>query len=194
MVEPADAPRNAVRQLLFLAALIAAGYLCLRTLRFARSEINLAFVCIFLLLPFLAIRPVLRLHHWHKILTTVFLTPLLAGSLLALFFTVAFDIPATLTHRELSRELSSIQQEHYSVHLLWEETAGGAIGPHGVDLEQRMFILPGLYVVKHIDYFDGAHEGSLSMAGPDQIKVHIPKSYSRQEIDKVYSLKQRVYF
>ena len=30
-----------------------------------------------------------------------------------------------------------------SVHLLWEETAGGALGDHGVSLK-RMFVAPGL--------------------------------------------------
>src|SRR4051812_3930048 len=136
MIETADASRNAVRQLLVVAALIAAGYLCLRTLRFTSNALNLAFVCAYLILPSLAIRPVMRLRSWPKVLTTILLTPLLALSLTLLLFTVACDIPAALEHRELIRQLSSVQQGHYSVHLLWEESAGGAVGPHGVVLEQ----------------------------------------------------------
>ena len=62
--------------------------------------------------------------------------------------TVSCDLPAVLQHRELSRELAHIQQENCSVYLLRESTPGGALGAHGVALEQRMSIVPGLYVVK----------------------------------------------
>lgn len=173
---------------------MAAGYLCIRALRFTNEGLNLAFGCAFLLLPFLAIWPVLRLHGRPRALAAVLLAPVLVLSLLFLFFTVVFDIPAFVQHRELSRELGSVRQGHYSVHLLWEETAGGAVGPHGVSLEQRMFVIRGLYIVKHIAYFDGAYEGSLSAQGPDKVRVHIPKSDFRQEVDRVYSLKPMVYF
>jgi len=192
--EAADDRRTSVRQLLVLAALIAVGYLCIRALRFTNEGLNLAFVCAFLLIPFFAVRPVLRLRRWPKVLTTILLAPVLALCLLCLLVTVTCDIPAVAKHRELSRELSTVQQEHYSVHLLWQETAGGAVGPHGVGLEQRMFIVPGLYVVKHLDYFEGAHEGSLSAEGADKVRLHIPKSNLHQEVDQVYSLKRRVYF
>jgi len=194
MIEAADDRRTSVRQLLVLAALIAVGYLCIRALRFTNEGLNLAFVCAFLLIPFFAVRPVLRLRRWPKVLTTILLAPVLALCLLCLLVTVTCDIPAVAKHRELSRELSTVQQEHYSVHLLWQETAGGAVGPHGVGLEQRMFIVPGLYVVKHLDYFEGAHEGSLSAEGADKVRLHIPKSNLHQEVDQVYSLKRRVYF
>ena len=194
MAEVGDDSRDAVRQLVIIAALIAAGYLCSRNLRFTSHVLNLAFACVFLVLPFLAIRPVLRLRRWPKVLTTIVLTPLLALSLLVLVFTAACDIPAALQHRELVRELSSVSQDHYSVHLLWEETAGGAVGPHGVGLEQRMFILPGLYVVRHLDYFEGAHSGSLSAQGKDKVMLHIPKENWHSDINRVYSLKRWVYF
>jgi hypothetical protein len=68
------------------------------------------------------------------------------------------------------------------------------LGPHGVALEQRMFVVPGLYMVRHLDYFEGAHEGSLSAEGADRVRVHIPKSDLHQEIDLVYSLRRLVYF
>ena len=75
-----------------------------------------------------------------------------------------------------------------SVHLLWEETAGGALGPHGVGLEQRMFVVPGLYLVKPLDYFEGAHEGSLAFEGTDKVRVYIPKheSFMRSSADSTF--------
>ena len=194
MIESADYRRNPVTDLIALAALMPLGYLCMQTLRFTNDLLNVAFVCSFLLIPFLAVRPVLRLRGWPKAVTTIFLTPLLALSLLLLLVTASCDIPAILKHRELSRELARVQQRHYSVHLLWQETAGGAVGPHGVALEQRMTIIPGLYVVKRLDYFDEAHEGDLSAEGSDKVRLHIPKSFSHQQVDQVYSLKSRVYF
>jgi uncharacterized membrane protein (UPF0136 family) len=194
MIEPADDSSSAIRQLLVVAALMAVGYVCIRTLCFTNDGLNLAFVCGFLLLPFFAIRPVLRLRGWPHVLMTVLVAPLLALSMLALLFTASCNIPAYVQHRELNRELSRVQQGRYSVHLLWQETAGGAVGPHGIGLEQRMFIFHGLYMVKHLDYFEGAHEGSLSAEGADKVRLHIRQSSSHQEVDKVYSLKQRVYF
>jgi hypothetical protein len=194
MVSFADEGSRALRQLLLVAALIALGYVCIRTLRFTSDGLNVAFVCAFLLIPFLAIRPVLRFRRWAKVLTTVLLAPFWALSLFLLLFTATCDIPAVVTHRELSRELGGVRQGHYSVHLVWQETAGGAVGPHGVGLEQRMFIVPGLYAVRHLDYFEGVREGSLAADGADKVRVHIPKSDMHQEVDRVYSLKPRVYF
>jgi len=156
MTESADERRNPVRQLVVVAALIALGYVCIRTLRFTNDVLNLAFVCAFLLVPFLAVRPVRRLGRWPKVFTTIVLVPLLALSSLCLLLVATCNVPAAARHRELSRELSSVRLGPYSVHLLWQETAGGAVGPHGVGLEQRMFIVPGLYIVKHLDYFEGA--------------------------------------
>jgi hypothetical protein len=161
---------------------MAAGYLCIRTLRFTNDGLNIAFGCAFLLLPFLAIRPTLRLRGLPRALAVFFLAPVLAISLFSLFTIAVFDIPAAVRHAELSRELGSVRQGHYSVHLLWEETAGGALGPHGVGLEQRMFIVPGLYIVKHIAWFDEAYQGSLSAEGLDKVRVRIPKNKFRSKL------------
>ena len=57
-----------------------------------------------------------------------------------------------------------------------------------------MFIVPGVYVVRHLDYFEGVHEASLAAEDGDKVRVHIPKSDMQQEVDRVYSLKPRVYF
>lgn len=194
MTESAEERRNPVRQLIVVAALMALGYVCIRTVRSTNDVLNLAFVCAFLLVPFLAVRPVLRLRRWWKVFSTIALVPLLALSSLGLLLMATCNVPAALSHRELSRELSTVRMGLYSVHLLWQETAGGAVGPHGVGLEQRMFIVPGLYLVKHLDYFEGAYEGSLSVEGADKVRLHISKTAFRQEIDRVYPLKRRVYF
>jgi len=57
-----------------------------------------------------------------------------------------------------------------------------------------MFIVSGLYIVKHLDYFEGAYQGDLSVEGADKVRLHIPKTTFHQEIDRVYLLKRRVYF
>jgi hypothetical protein len=194
MSDSTDDRRNSVRQLLVVAALITVGYICVRTLRFTHYGLNVAFVCTFFLIPFLAVRPVLRMRRWPRVLTTILLVPVLAVSLFSLLITMTCDVPAAIEHREMSRELSTIRQGRYSVHLLWEETAGGAVGPHGVALQQRMFILPGLYLVKYVDYFEGAHEGSISAEGATKVRLQMPKRDWQQEVDKVYSLKPWVYF
>jgi hypothetical protein len=201
MIESTNDGRNSVRQLLALAALMAVGYGCIRTLRFTNGWLNFVFVCAFLLIPFLAIRPLLRLRRWPRVLTTILLSPFFAISLLLLLVQASCEAPALIEHRELSRELRVAQQGHYSIHLLWEETAGGAVGPHGVGLEQRMFIFPGLYAVKYLDYFEDyfewTTEGSLSVEGADKVRLRITRrgvGGLSHEIDRVYSLKPWVYF
>jgi len=167
----------------------------MRTLRFTHHGLNVAFV--FLSIPLFAVRPALRLPRWPKTLTLALLMPLSAFSVVGLLGMVACDIPAALSHRQLSRELCALQQGQYSVHLAWEETAGGAVGPHGVSLEQRRSILPGLYVVKSLDYFEGASKGTLSWLGPDRVSLYIPiAGYDRDQknVQRVYSLKPWLYF
>jgi len=110
----------------------------------------------------------------------IVLAPLLALSLLCLLFTASCDLPAVMQHREMSRQLSHVQWGNYSIHLLWEETPGGAVGPHGVVLEQRKAIVPGLYLVKQLDYFEDANEGSLSVDEAGRIRLHIPQSPAHQ--------------
>jgi len=187
---------NPVRRLLGLVGLMVTMYLGLRTLRFSNNWYNLAFYFLFLLLPFVALRLALRLRRRAKILAVVVLAPLLAFSSIGLLAFVACDIPAEAGHRELSRELSTVRQGRYSLHLVREQTAAGAVGPHGVGLEQRMTILPGLYTVKYLDYFEGASEGSLSVPEPSRIELYIPNAgYSyKHEVHRVYLLKPWVYF
>jgi hypothetical protein len=180
-------------QLVAVAVLMVLSHLCTGALGFTNGWVNLVFQHMYLVWPFLAIRPARRLSGGAKLVGWIVLAPLLAFSFLGLFFTVILDIPAVVEKVELSRDLSSVAQGSYSVVLLDQETAGGAVGPHGLSLEQRMFILPGVYVVKYVDYFEDGVEGSLLAEGTDKVRLHIPKRASHQEVDRVYSLKRRVY-
>lgn len=188
--------RKTVRQLLVIAVLLAVGYACLRTLRFSNDALNLAFVCAFLAIPLFAISPVRQLPRWPRVLTTIILVPLLALSAMFFVAMASCDIPAHLNHVELTRQLSTVQQGRYSVHLVKERTAGGAVGPHWVSLEQRLFIVPGLYVVKGLDSFDEVDGASLSAEGAGKVKLHVPENSwrQRQEFERVYTLKPWVYF
>lgn len=185
---------NPKRQLLGLALLLVVMYLCACSLRSTNDWVNLTFVGLIHLLSFCAIPLVLHLRGRAKLWAAVVLLPILAFSFIGLVGVAIFDIPAALKHRQMNRELGAIQQGRYSVHLVWEETAGGALGPHGVALEQRMFIAPGLYVVNYLDYFPEAHEGNLAITGANKITVHIPATSRHQSTDQVYSLKPWVYF
>ena len=188
---------NPVRELVFLVALASFMFLCMRTLRFTRDELNIAFGCLFLLLPVFAIKPSLRLPRRAKIAALALLIPTLAFSVLRLLAMAACDIPDAITHRQLSRELCRLQHGPYTVRLAWEETSGGAVGPHGVILEQRRTILPGIYAVKFLDYFEGATEGSVTFVGRDRISLYIPIAGYHQDqnnIQRTYSLRPWLYF
>jgi hypothetical protein len=196
MTDNRDPPArsNPTRQLLGLALLLVSMYLCASSLRSTNVWVNLTFVAFMNLLPFCAIPSVLRLRGRSKLSAHLVLWPVLASSLLGLVALAIFNIPAVLANRQMSRELGAVQQGRYSVHLIWKETAGGALGPHGVALEQRMLIAPGLYVVNYLDYFPEAHEGNLTITGANQIAVHITATSRHQGTDQVYSLKPWVYF
>lgn len=188
---------NPVRRLAALAAMMVFMYVCSCTLRFTRNALNLAFEAVFYLLPVLAITPALRLRRSIKITTLILLAPFLALSFFGLSFMAACDVPDAIKHVKLSRELCTIQQGRYSVRLSWDETAGGAIGPHGVSLQQRRDLLPGLYAVRFVDWFEGANEGAISSEGPNKVSVYIPVAgshHDRKGIRREYSLKPWLYF
>jgi hypothetical protein len=194
---PPNRSFNPLRRLIVLAAIMAFMYQCTYTLRFTNDGMNLVFEGVFYLLPLLAIRPALRLPRWTKITTLILLAPLLALSAFGLSAMVACDIPAAANHAQLSRELCTLYQGQYSVRLSWDETAGGAIGPHGVSLQQRRNILPGLYAVRFLDWFEGASEGTISFEGPDRISLYIPVAgYGnyQKDVRREYSLKPWLYF
>jgi hypothetical protein len=58
-----------------------------------------------------------------------------------------------------------------------------------------MLFLPGLYVIRTIDYIDRAYEGRITIAGANEIQIHIPKGPSwSSDTDRTYTLKRHVYF
>ena len=194
---PSDPGSRPVRRLVFLVGLAVFLYWCSDTFRFTLDGLNMAFGCIFLLLPFFAIRPALRLPRWARITTAILLIPVLAFSVMGLAAMAACEIPNAINHVQLSRELCALQHGDYSVHLAWEETSGGAVGPHGVSLEQRRSILPGIYLVKSLDYFEGASEGTLSWVGTNRVSLNIPIAgyyQTQKNIHREYSLKSWLYF
>ena len=113
MMAAPDERLKALRRLLFLAAVMGLGYLCTRTLRFTNDFLNIAFVCSFFLIPFLAAREALRPGGWLKIVTTILLVPLLALSMVSLLLTVSCYLPDAMGHVERSRELAWVQQGNY---------------------------------------------------------------------------------
>jgi hypothetical protein len=118
---------------------------------------------------------------------------LLLLSPLLLLGTVIFD--GLLGGTERMQPLQTFQQGSSTIQLQRYEN-GGAVGVHGLNLEQRRLIVPGLYMVRSVDFFDSAKEGALSVEGPYRVRVHAKGSYYNNdyEVDKVYSLKPWVYF
>ncbi len=185
---------NPVRQFVGLGLLMAVTFSSIFIFRFANDWFNIAFACLTCVLPFFALVVALRLSPKVRVAAAIVLAPILGISLLFLSMIAIFDIPAAVRHRQLSQELGSIDQGSYSVRLAWEETAGGALGPHGVRLEQRKTIFPGLYAFRTLDYFERSTEGSLSAVGPDRVELHIPDASGQPEVTRVYYLKPWLYF
>jgi hypothetical protein len=193
MTDSTKAVGKSVRQLLVIAALMVIGYICTRTLRFTVDVLNLIFHCVVYAIPLLAIRPVLRLHRRPRIWGLILLSPLLLLSSLYLLGTVVFD--GLLGPSELREPLQTFQQGSSTIELQRYEN-GGSVGVHGLNLEQRRLIVPGLYMVRSVDFFDSAREGTLSVEGPYRVRVHAKGNYDSNDyqVDKVYDLKPWVYF
>ncbi|MGD0859794.1 MAG: hypothetical protein ABR912_10775 [Terracidiphilus sp.] len=189
---PKQAPRS-IWQLLVVAALIVVGYTCIQTLRFTVEAFNFIFVCAFYLVPFLAIRPVLRMHQRPRIWGLILMTPLLLLSSSLLLFTVACEALGRPGEHTLPLQTSQLGR---STIQLQEYENGGALGIHGLNLEQRRLVVPGLYLVRSVDFFGDAREGTLSVEGPYRVRVHAKGNYHSNdyEVDKVYSLKPWIYF
>jgi len=51
-------------------------------------------------------------------------------------------------------------------------------------------------MVRSVDFFESAHDATLSMEGPYRVRVYAKGNYYSNsfEVDKVYSLKPWVYF
>lgn len=64
-----------------------------------------------------------------------------------------------------------------------------------MNLEQSRLIVTGLSVIRSLDSFDDPDDGTLSVEGPNTVRVRAKRKYSDvYVIDKVYTLKQWVYF
>lgn len=189
MTESTKEIAHSVRQLLVIAVLLVIGYCCHRMFQFTVDSLNFIFACVFYAIPLLAIRPVLRLHQRPRIWGLILLTPLLLFSLFLLLGRLVFG------GTERTQTLQSFQQGSSTIQLQRYED-GGALGVHGLNLEQRRLIVPGLYIAKSVDFFDSAREGILSVEGPYTVRVHAKGSYDSNdyEVDKIYHLKPWVYF
>jgi hypothetical protein len=191
MAESSTQTRRSVWQLLLIAALMGVGYACIRTLSFTVDFLNFAFVCAFFATPFLAIRPVLRLQRKPRMWGIVLLSPVLLLSSCSLLFTVGDRLYGSTEQTPLQTFRlghSTVELERYS--------DGVSVGVHGLSLLQSRPIVPGLLVTRSIDFFDSAHEGTLSVEGPYKVRVIAKGSYDSNDyqIDKVYSLRPWVYF
>lgn len=169
------------------------GYTCIRTMSFASAWFNFIFVCAFFATPFLAIWPVLRLNLKPRTWGLMFLIPLLSLSSLMLLSTVACDGPGW--SQERTDQAQTFQLGGGTIKLERYEN-GGSVGVHGFSLEQRRLIVSGLYVVRSVDFFDSAHEGTLTVEGPFRVRVHAKGNYysNDYEVERVYTLKPWVYF
>jgi hypothetical protein len=191
-MEQAVDTRKSVRRLLFLIAIMLVGYACIEMFRFAASWGNSIFVCAYLMVPFFAIHPLRRLLQPFKALGFVILIPVLLVSVVNFSVSILYALDPGPKRIE---PLQTVQQGQSSVQIGRYEH-GGAIGVRGIYLEQRRFVLPGLYLVRSIDAFGYAHEATLSVDGPDRVHVHAKGSYNDANllVDRVYSLKPWVYF
>jgi hypothetical protein len=193
VTDSTESAGKSIRQLLVIAALMVIVYTGTRTLRFTVDVLNVIFDCVVYAIPFLAIRPVLRLHGRPRTWGLRLLTPLLLFSSLYLLGTVVFD--GLLGPSERSEPLQTFQQGSSTIQLQRYEY-GGSVGVHGLNLEQRRLIVPGLYMVRSVDFFDSARGGTLSVEGPYRVRVHATGNYDSNDyqVDKVYDLKPWVYF
>jgi hypothetical protein len=116
-------------------------------------------------------------------------------SLLSLLLVAKVVFDGILGGAERTEPLQTFQLGSSTIELQRYEH-GGAVGVHGLNLEQRRLILPGVYLVRSIDFFDDAREGTLSVEGPFNVRVHARGSYDSNdyETERVHTLKPWVYF
>ena len=191
-----DAPKKHLHpaiQFAVLAALLVVGYMGTGVLRFTSAPLDLIVNNAYFTIPYFAIRPALRLHGLQKILGLMLLAPFLLFSSLILLFTIVDrgllgESPRTHPLQTFQIGKSTVQLETYDY--------GGAVGVHGLNLVQRRPIFPGVDLVRSIDFYDSATEGTLSMEGPVRVRVHAIGSYANPDrvINEAYPVKTWVYF
>ena len=192
MTKPRDETWNSVRQFLLIAVVLIIAYTCMHTLSFTVRALNFMLQCAVYAIPLLAVVPSLRLKPRARIWALIFLGPLFLLASFLLLGTVVFD--GLLGGSERKEPLQTFQEGGSTIQLQRYEN-GGAVGVHGFNLEQRRLIVPGMYMVRSVDFFEWAREGTLSAEGPYRVRVHAKGGYNKNyEVDKVYSLKPWVYF
>lgn len=193
MTNPKNETWNCVWQLLLIAAALVIAHTCMYTLSFTVRALNVLIECAVYAIPLLAVVPVLRLKKRARIWGLVLLSPVLALSSALLVFTVV--VVGLLGRSERIEPLQTFQEGSSTIQLQRYEF-GGAVGVRGFNLEQRRLIVPGLYMVRSVDFFDYAWEGTLTAEAPYRVRVHAKGGYNSNdyEVDKVYILKPWVYF
>ena len=187
------------RSLLLLIFTFIAGIACFWFFSFTAPVLNYLFAGVVLFLPFVAIRPILQFSPMPKIIGCILISPILLFDVLFVLLFVGCGSHELHHYRPDSciQELGKVEQGNYSAHLL-RDCGGGAPVSLTVWIEQRLPLLPGLYLVRTIDSFYGAYEGKLSPVSRDevrlQIPVGVPGSGWEEKIDRTYKLKRHVYF
>lgn len=186
---------RAALHLFLLSLVFVVGFACFRMFRFTSPSLNYTFGLGVLCTSFLALRSLSQLRKIPKVIGFILVSPLLLLSLLMILAAVACDLNPR--NKGCRQELQTVRQDGYSVHLVLDG-CGGAVSSFMLGLEQRRPVLPGLYVFRSIDFFDGAYEGKMTPVGTNEIQLHIPKGVEgsgwTQEIDRTYTLKRHVYF
>lgn len=191
----AQSGAHPIRNLLLLGIAFVLGLGCTRWFRFSSAALNYAFGFSLLCVPFLALRPLLQLPRISKVFGFVLISPLwiLCVLMTLMMATCDFDLHP-YSKGSCLQELQQVEQTGYTVRLIQDE-CGGALTGTAVAIEQRMRLLPGLYVVRNVDYIDRAYEGRITVIGANEIYVQIPKGYGLPaDIDRTYTLKRHVYF
>jgi hypothetical protein len=191
----AQSSAHPIRNLLLFAIAFVLGIGCTHWFRFSSAALNYAFGFGVLCLPFLALRPLLQLPRISRVFGFVLISPLLILCILMalMMSTCDFDLHP-YSKGSCLQELQRIEQTGYTVRLIQDE-CGGALTGTAVGVEQRMRLLPGLYVIRNVGYIDRAYEGRITAVGANEIQVHIPNGYGLPEaIDRTYTLKRYVYF
>lgn len=193
------ANEHPLRRLGLLAVGFALGIKFFDYFRFTEPVLNYALALGVLAIPVFAFRIVLKLSRMPRLFGSIFLSLLLSAELIFVMLFIACgsielhpDGPKSCV-----QELGTVQQDKYSVHLL-RDGCGGAAVSFSVYVEQRLSLLPGLYMFRVLDDFYGAYEGTLTPVGPNEVRLQIPigveGSNWHKTIDRTYSLRPHVYY
>jgi hypothetical protein len=191
----AQSGAHPIRNLLLLAISFVLGIGCTRWFIFSSAALNYAFGFCVLCVPFLALHPLLQLPRISRVFGFVLISPLLilCALLTLMMATCDFDLHP-YSKGSCLQELQRVEQTGYTVRLIQDE-CGGPLTGTAIAIEQRMRLLPGLYVVRNLDYIERAYKGRITVIGANEIHVQIPKGYGLPAgIDRTYTLKRHVYF